>query len=338
MIDQRVVLVADRIGGYMGATAESTSLELVDDEYFTDLTTALQTIAPALIHYDHPRQLIDNAHEHRRDVIFSVWSGERSANRRSLIAGICEAYGLAYLGADARVASVCQDKYLSHYACSAFGLPTPARLLIADATEVRRVADIPYPAVIKPNFEGGSIGMTAKNLVEHPRDAAPIVKRLLTAFHQPVILEQFIRGREVSIVLAGNATDVLVQPIEITLLGDGPPLSDTIWTFETKKLYTREALYTPVNVLTEQERANVRRLYQYLQKAEYLRIDGRLTADGFIPFELSPDVYLGVDGAVATAFAHHGVTHDAMLEHLLSLAISNTNKYVSGGTQECATQ
>lgn len=327
MIDRRVVLVADRISEYAGATAESTALELVDDEYFTDLTTALQAIAPEVIHYDHPRQLIENAPRHRQDVIFSVWSGERSPNRRSLVAAICEAYGLAYLGPDARVAAVCQDKYLSHYVCSAFGLPTPARVLIADATEIRRVADLRYPAVIKPNFEGGSIGVSAENLVANSRDAKPIVKRLLTTFCQPVLVEEFLHGREISVVLAGSATDpLLAQPIEVTLLGDGPPLATTIWTYETKKLYAREARYTAVNVLSEHERASVTSLYQYLQKAEYLRIDGRLTEDGFVPFELSPDVYLGVDGAVATAFAAHGFTHAAMLEHLLELAISNTNK------------
>jgi len=54
-----------------------------------------------------------------------------------------------------------------------------------------------FPVVIKPNFEGGSIGIFNKNLVDCYEDAICIGKELLLSYC-PLLAEEYVEGEEIS--------------------------------------------------------------------------------------------------------------------------------------------
>ena len=320
-----IVLLADRVSNHSAASLSSADLEFADDEYFGDLLSGLQQIAPSVTHYDNIVGFIDRIEQHRDHLVISTWAGERSRNRRALVPAVCEAYGVAYVGADAYTGAVCQDKHLAKRLCADFGLATPAGVLIRGDADMDLLDTIRYPAVVKPNHQGGSIGIGADCLVASTGAAAGTVRRLLTAFGPPVIVEEFIRGREVSVVFAGSRKGVAVaEAVEITLSGSGPALADTIWSFEMKKQYSRSAAYaSAAHLIDAVDMERCTRLFHALQKCEYLRIDGRVHDSGFTIIELSPDAYLGSDGAVAAAFQHRGAGYAEMLITLVRCAYEN---------------
>ncbi|MBK9453880.1 MAG: hypothetical protein IPN95_31700 [Bacteroidetes bacterium] len=103
--------------------------------------------------------------KHSADLVFPYWQGIHSKNRHALNPAICEAAGLKYIGGDAFAKSICNDKHVTKLLCRDFGLDTPASFAIRDASDLHLIDELRLPLVVKPMFEGSSLGITQRNLV-----------------------------------------------------------------------------------------------------------------------------------------------------------------------------
>jgi D-alanine-D-alanine ligase len=81
-----------------------------------------------------------------------------------------------------------------------------------------------YPLFAKPNAEGTGKGVTPASKISSPSQLTTVCAELLDTFQQPVLLEEYLPGREftVGIVGEGNSTRAL-GTLEIVLLGDAEP-------------------------------------------------------------------------------------------------------------------
>ena len=165
MITRSLVFIADRITDHANATLESRSLEMLADTYFHQVQTALNKIAPSVTYYPSPDAFLDNITSHKNDIVLSLWSGAHSRSRRAIVPSICEAYGIAYIGADPYIQTVCADKHLSKTLCSAYGIKTAEDVVLSSEYEFPMLRSLQFPVVVKPNFEGGSIGIDRKSVV-----------------------------------------------------------------------------------------------------------------------------------------------------------------------------
>jgi D-alanine-D-alanine ligase len=316
-----VVLVADRRDFSNDISLSDRYLEFTEPDYFEELFSTLTGIARSLTYYEHPRDLLDNIQKHRRDVVLSVWSGEASRNRRGLVPSICEAYSIRYVGADAFAHLVCADKTLSKVFSRRYGLGVPEGALLVAGDPDRQfdaIECLRFPLMVKPNAEGGSIGISVENVVDTFTDASRLARDLLR--HYPtVVAEEFISGREVSIILAGNREEIYLDDVlEVEVENGSGPLADTVlgWEhknydgFELRQVIARE-------LVPEQTRRAARALFRGLGKVEVIRIDGRISGGEFKVIELSPDAHLGSICLVGAAFEAAGLTYPQMLETLL---------------------
>lgn len=324
-INFNIVLIADRVNNHDDASIVSKTLEMVEDEYFLEIYNNLGLLTTKKIsHYMNPESFLDNIHKHKNDIVLSIWSGISSRNRKALIPSICEAYNIKYIGADTYTQIICQDKEMSKKICEKCGIKTPNYQLITDENNLYLLNLLQYPIVVKPNFEGGSIGISQKNLVYNFEDAKEMALFLLTTFKQPVIAEEFIAGEEVSILIIGkkNKIDIL----EATMLYDTTDALDL-----TKILYDHE-LKKNTNIISEKIITNyldknilqkATNLFNLLDKVDFMRVDGRLLNGEFYCIELSPDAYLGSDTTFALVFKDKNKTYQDMLYTLLVNAIES---------------
>jgi D-alanine-D-alanine ligase len=316
-----VVLVADRRDFSNEIKLSDSYLECTEPDYLEELNGTLQQIARSVAYYEHPYQLLDRVSQHRDAVVISVWSGERSRNRRSLVPAICEAYGIRYVGADAYAQTICSDKALAKIFARRHGLAAPGSVLVEASgtdSQFRPLGALSFPAVVKPNAEGSSIGISAKNIVHGVREAEELSRELLS-YYPTVLIEEFVQGREVSIVLAGNMDRIFVDDVlEVELIGADVPLSETIFGFEYKNYDPYEVRQTLArDLLPDSTRRAARALFRGLGKVEVMRIDGRVDDEGFKVIELSPDAHLGSICLVGAAFEAAGWTYPDMLRLLL---------------------
>lgn len=323
MIDCTAVLIIDVIEE-RELTLEAANFEYADDCEFEELVQALRLACRNVVAYETPKQLIDQIGKHRDDVVISVWSGQHSRSRKALVPSICEAYGIRYVGADAYTNVVAQDKELAKSIARKFGLSTPRSVLIESDADLSLLQSLNYPVVVKPNFEGGSIGISQRCLAREPTTALEVATTLLRAHHDSVLAEEFVEGREVSFVIVGNENEILcAEAVELVLLSND--LTKMLWSYEIKQSPDVEDEWRLVtHDISEQTRTNCLRLFRALGKVELIRIDGRLDAHGDFQFiELSPDAYLGSDGAVGAAYRLRDISLHVMLEELIRNARQN---------------
>lgn len=319
----RAVLIADPAPPRDRISIGQDDLEYVEAEYMDEISGAIAEVCRDLAVYESPRQFLDRIGEHANDVVLSIWSGKGSRNRRALIPSICEAYGIAYVGADTYTNVLCQDKALAKRFAEKYGFESPSAQLVSSRDELVRIRMLRAPLVVKPNFEGGSIGISSDSLVSSHQAAERQCRTLLDLFRQPILVEEFAEGREVSIVLAGRRERIdVLEAVELYLAADPGGLSHRLYSYEVKKAEDGEIVEqraitseAPPELL-----AAARRLFVALEKVEVLRVDGRLRDGRFQLIELSPDVHLGHDASVAVAFAAAGFTYPAMIRLLLENA------------------
>jgi D-alanine-D-alanine ligase len=175
------------------------------------------------------------------------------------------------------------------------------------------------PVVVKPNLQGSSIGIGQQSLCHDIVQAKTLAASLLARFAEPVLVEKFIEGLEITVAIWGRGRDILLfQAVEIYEPTGRINFKKTIWSYELKKQLNRLPKAQRSAALSTRDEAALRDLFVAMGKLELVRIDGRLTPEGFYFLEMNPEPYLGSIGSVAKAFALHGWDYEEMFYRLLS--------------------
>ena len=324
--DLTAVLIADRTyQSHLEFNLGGAELEMISDEYFEDIMTGLKEIFDNVIHYQSPKDLIDNASKHTKDIVFTIYGGANSRNRMALVPSICEALNVKYAGADTFARIVCQDKYLSKQFANRFGIKTPASSLIDKVDHLNQIMDLRLPLIVKPNLEGSSIGISDNSKADTYSDAQDLAEHLLVQFKQPILVEEFIPGKEVCICVIGNLDNILLfEAMEVVVESDEDYLLNNVYSAKLKHRSDKVIIHKNVtSELTDDERNKLMNLFKSLCKIDYIRIDGRITANGFVLIELTPDAYLGRDSSFSEALAKKGIPYRDLLKQITHTALSS---------------
>jgi D-alanine-D-alanine ligase len=84
-------------------------------------------------------------------------------------------------------------------------LPTPAFQVFERISEPID-PDMQFPLFVKPSREGTGMGVSAESIVNTEEQLRHQLRRLFERYDQPVLVERFIEGREVTLGMLGNLT------------------------------------------------------------------------------------------------------------------------------------
>lgn len=332
-IVNNIVLIADRINKFKDISIKNNNLELIEDDYYIDMINSLSHLCLNLHKLCSPKELIEIAPSliPEETLVFPIWSGFSSRNRRALIPSICEAYKLMYVGADAFASILCQDKIMSKKFAQRFGFKTPS-YIVYDGNEgiVKLIKNLSYPVVIKPALEGGSIGISSSNLIKNSSDVLRLAKELFLIYNQPIIIEEFKSGKEASIVILGTSKRIeLLEVVSLKCPIEIYDIENNIYSFEIKKDYDKciDFKYDLITSNIPSEVINAaQQLFFSLGKVDTLRIDGRYNEKKeFHMIELSPDIHYGRGSFFSEAFRLKGMSYDATIESILINSLRNFN-------------
>ena len=102
-----------------------------------------------------------------------------------------------------------------------FNLPTPKYSLIRMSDRLKK-SMIPskYPVILEPAFEHCSVGITNKSIAQTYEQFKLIVRRLRKKYHQMLIAEEFIPGKELQVTVLETPKETTALPIaEIAFRG-----------------------------------------------------------------------------------------------------------------------
>ncbi|MCA1325093.1 hypothetical protein [Herbaspirillum sp. alder98] len=319
--DGTVLLVADPSEGEIPSTEYDRRIDRPLANTVDMIRAALESCGDKVISFSDLSQFTSDINKHPNSLVFPYWFGESSRSRHGLVPAICEASKVMFVGADAYAKVVCNDKELSKTICRQSGLQVPSSAILTTLDDLDFASYLTPPIVVKPNYEGTSLGISDKNLCKSWDEVRRIAEVLFKQLGQPVILEEFIVGREFSACILGNPrSGVKIQVGGWKINGNSDFLNNRLNTFDLKLPSGYTFVFEDLNKSIEQS-VNEAFLdcFDRLGKTELLRIDGRITPDNSVVIlELTPDIYLGPDGEFCSAFGYNEKTFKEFISQLVT--------------------
>ena len=188
------------------------------------LAGAIESLGHTVDRIGSARALVNRlAKGDRWELVFNVCEGLSGYGREAQVPAVLDVYGITYTFADPLAASVCLHKGWSKLIVRAAGVPTADFAVIETRGDIERV-DMAFPLLAKPIAEGTGKGVTPRSVVRSRTELATYATELLEHYHQPVLVETFLPGREFTVGIVGTgAAARAVGSIEIVLRGDAEP-------------------------------------------------------------------------------------------------------------------
>ncbi len=228
----------------------------------------------------------ENYRQLRPDLVFNIAEGLNGASREAQIPAMLDLLGIPYTGSDPLALSLCLDKRRTKEILAHHGIATPHFAVLNSLGEVPR--RLRYPLIVKPTLEGSSKGVTDKALVENRQELIRQLEWVLNSYHQPALVEEFLPGREFTVALLGNGSELTVLPIVEINFDTLPAGVKPIYSYEAKWLWDQEedplqiftcpAMLEPLLLLQIEELCKA--AFQALGCRDWCRIDVRLDAQG----------------------------------------------------------
>jgi D-alanine-D-alanine ligase len=225
----------------------------------------------------------------RPDIVFNIAEGFHGVNREAHVPAICEFYGIPYSGSDPFTLTLCLDKARAKETLAFHGIPTPKFLLVEKLADLYRVAEkLTLPLFVKPVHEGSSKGITDSNLCRDRDQLFRQTEFLLENYRQPVLVEEFLPGKEFTCAVLGNRDEATVLPLVAMNFESLPEGALPIYSFDAKFVWDRPE--NPLDIfqcparITRELQASIERVtldaFRVLGCRDWARIDVRLDADG----------------------------------------------------------
>ncbi len=243
------------------------------------------------------------------------------------VAAFLELLGKKYTGSGTSGLMLAQDKAVAKKIFAFHGIHTP-RFAKCYRGRLDFSHDLHFPVIVKPAREDGSIGIEFSAVVNSIRELMERMDWLHSHFDSPVLIEEYIDGREMYVGVIGNdnAEALPIVELDLSKLPDGTPriaAAEVKWGKGTKAYKdTKSAIATdlPEETIQTLEQTAIA-AYQALELRDYGRVDMRLQSDGRVHvIEVNPNPWLSSRAEFAMAARKSGRTYTRLIEELIELA------------------
>jgi D-alanine-D-alanine ligase len=289
------------------------------------ITRALENKGHRIVHLGGGVQFLDNIKKEKPDFVFNISEGRGThRSREAQVPSVLEMLDIPYTGSDPLTLAVCLDKILTKKLVALEDIPTPKWLVVNNEKELSEVKwkGFPFPAIVKPAAEGSSKGIRLTSLAENAEQAKKEMSRVLTSYNQPVMLEEFIDGEEVTVGVIGNNPTRLVGMMSII-----PKKKEKhfVYSVEVKRDYVNQVDYysppkLPQKTLEKLEQLSIKS-FKILGCRDVSRVDFRVGKNG-VPYfiEINPLPGLGTYSDLIIMGTKMGWTHEGVIGTILDSA------------------
>jgi D-alanine-D-alanine ligase len=313
--------------GHPDAASEREVLVVVD-AVSTNLLEAGFKVSRLGIKHD-PGFLLAGLRREKPHVVFNLFEGTGDdGNTEAYVAGLLEWLGLPFTGSPFRTLALARDKYLTKSLLRGAGLPTPKALLV----ESLPIDECPldWPVIVKPAAQDASVGLDQGSVVTSQSRLEARIASLFESYGPPVLVEEFIPGRELNVALieASGLRTLLISEILFTYKN---PKLWPIVTYDAKwKPGSRDFEATPPCYgakvspgLSRRLTLLARRAFRLLGCRDYARVDFRVRPSGK-PYilEVNPNPDLSPAAGLAGGLTAAGITHAQFIVDLVKAALA----------------
>jgi D-alanine-D-alanine ligase len=268
------------------------------------------------------------------DIVFNIAEGFHGVNREAHVPAICEFYGIPYSGSDPFTLSLCLDKARTKETLTFHGIPTPRFAVVEKIEDLQAAAEkLELPLFVKPLHEGSSKGITDGNLCFDEARLFSQTEFLLESYDQPVLVEEYLPGKEFTCGVLGNGDRAVVLPLVGMNFDTLPEGALPIYSFDAKFVWDRpekplDIFQCPARI-SNTLRASIERVtldaFRVLGCKDWARIDVRLDAAG-VPNVLEVNPLPGIlpdpadNSCLPKAARAAGIGYDELIQSCLKYA------------------
>jgi len=260
----------------------------------------------------------------RCDLVFNICEGMYGIAREAQVPCLLDAYQIPYVFSEPEILNLTLDKGLTKHIVKQAGILTADFKVVGQLEDLQNI-DIPFPRFVKPVAEGTSKGIDGFSLVNDQRELEESVDYLLKTFHQPVLVESFLPGREftVGITGSGDCTKAL-GTLEIIFNEHSP---HPIYSYTIKKDWEKYASYKiaidPVAIKCAEMAVEV---WKLIKGKDAGRVDFRLDANGNPNFiEVNPLAGLNPTYSDLPILARLiGITYIQLISEIMNSALKRS--------------
>jgi D-alanine-D-alanine ligase len=232
------------------------------------------------------RELAEKLKRAGPDIVFNIAEGIDSPSRESQVPVICEMLGIPYTGSDGFTLAACLNKARAKEIMSYYRVPTPPFRVMASPGEP--LNGLRFPVIVKPLWEGSSMGIRDDSVAEAREDLPARLARILGEYRQPALVESYLDGREFTAAILGNGDDARVLPLVEIDFAALPAGARRIYSWEAKWVWDRPD--APLRIFScpadvdDALRRGIEdvclRAYRALGCRDWCRVDVRLDGNG----------------------------------------------------------
>jgi len=255
------------------------------------------------------------------DIVVNLVDTLRGKDRlQTSVPAALELSNIPYTGAGMEGLIIGNNRNLTKRLLVAYDIPTPPFQF------VRRIGkrideSLGLPLIVKLSEGGGSVGIDNHAVKETLRDAEKKADSLISTYKMPVIVEKFIDGPEITVVVFddGEKKHVLMGEKKFKKKADGKHYFTSIDSYDDWDAYK----YRHVDQLLESKiRKLAIRAFNGLHHKDYAKFDIRVDEETGIPYftDSNPNTAFGPDLGLpfTEVLKLHGVQFEEALTSLLS--------------------
>ena len=254
------------------------------------------------------------------DVVFPVLHGENGED--GAMQGLLQMAGIPYVGPHVSASAVAMDKTLTKLVIDKEGIPQAAWELVRAGELAEKMETIvasleerfTYPMFVKPAGTGSSVGVSKAADREK-------LKAALTAagkYDSKILVEEFIRGKEIEVAVLGNKNPVASVCGEID---SGAEFYD----YDAKYITDTSTAYIPARIsedLQNRIREAAVRVFQAVGCQGLSRVDFFATEDDRLVFnEINTIPGFTSISMYPKLFSASGMPYSRLIDELLKLAL-----------------
>ena len=265
------------------------------------------------------------------DFVFNIAEGHGNyRSREAQVPSVLETLGIPYSGSDPLSLSVCLEKSLTKQLVAAAGVATPRWHVINDINELKDCdwGSFPFPVFIKPVHEGSSKGIRNASRVDDTAMLKEVVEQQLRLYDQPVMVEQYISGDEVTVGLIGNNPASVIGVMRVVPRYN---TSDFVYSLEIKRNWQEMVQYEcpadlDASILQKIEGSSLL-AFKTLGILDFARMDFRVAYDG-TPYFLEVNPLPGLNpksGDYVILSQAMGWSYEKLIRTVLETAMERYN-------------
>ena len=317
-----------------GQASPEDALEEYDYPQTIELiAAALEAGGHSVVRLGGGREFLNNILSQNVDIVFNIAEGRGTyRSREAQVPSVLEMLNIPYTGSDPQCLAICLDKPLTKKIVAGAGVHTPNWRVVTDKKEQVSWDGFSFPAIIKPAHEGTSKGIRHGSLAHSPEQALEIVDGVLKRYRQPVMVEEYIAGEEVTVGIIGNLSP---RVLGIMRLIPNKREDYFIYSLEVKRDWEKLVNYECPARLEKSTLDKITQsslqAFQVLGCRDFARLDFRVDSKGTPYFlEVNPLPGLGNYSDLVLITLKQGGSYEALIKAIVGAALERYPLCVQG--------